>query len=100
MACRSNEHASWDRNCPDFLRKSVQFDELHPENALTYFPTEESWTLIARPERIPLDERFPNRHAIISLPPPNHAGRPPPTRTTECKRKQREGIKVIVHKGP
>ncbi len=93
VACRSNEHASWDRNCPDFLRKSAQFDELHPENALTYFPTEESWTLIARPERIPLDERFPNRHAVISLPPPNHAGRPPPTRTMERKRKQRGGNK-------
>ena len=69
VACKSTDHASWDRSCPEFQRKIVQFDEIHPENALTYFPTEENWTLTARPERIPLEDRFPSRYAVGSLPP-------------------------------
>ena len=36
------------RSCLEFRRKSAHFDELHPENALTYFPTEESWTVTKR----------------------------------------------------
>ena len=59
---------SWDKICPDFQRKSAQFDELHPENALTYFPTEDSWTLTARPERVRLESRFPSKFAVGSLP--------------------------------
>jgi hypothetical protein len=53
VACRTDDHASWDRMCPEFLRKSTHFDELHPENALTYFPTDANWTLSKRPEKIP-----------------------------------------------
>ena len=60
VACRSREHASWDRDCPEFKRKSSHFDEIHPENAPIYFPTDEEWTLVARPERIPLEDRFSN----------------------------------------
>ena len=70
MACKAMDHTSWDRSCPEFQRKIVQFDEIHLENALTYFPTEESWTLTARPERVPLEERFPSRYTVGSLPPP------------------------------
>ena len=87
VACKATDHASWDRSCPEFQRKIAQFDEIHPENALTYFPTEESWTLTARPERVPLGERFPSRFAVGSLPPPSHAKRAPPTR--EIARKQK-----------
>ncbi len=88
VACRSDEHSSWDRTCPEFLRKSAHFDEMHPENALTYFPTEESWTLNARPERIPLDDRFPSRHAVGSLPPASRTVRPPPTRPIERRQRR------------
>jgi hypothetical protein len=88
ISCRSNDHASWDRACPEFQRKSAQFDEMHPENALTYFPTEESWTLNARPERIPLDDRFPSKYAVGSLPPPSRMERQPPTRPIERGRKR------------
>ena len=87
VACKATDHVSWDRSCPEFQRKIVQFDEIHPENALTYFPTEESWTLTAGPERVPLGERFPSRFAVGSLPPPSHAKRTPPTR--EIGRKQK-----------
>lgn len=44
MACQSEEYASWDRSCPKFQTKSTHFNKLHPENALTYFPTGETWT--------------------------------------------------------
>ena len=70
VACKATNHASWDRSCPEFQRKITQFDEINPENVLTYFPTEESWTLTARPERVPLEDRFPSRYAVRSLPPP------------------------------
>jgi hypothetical protein len=59
-----SDHASWDRLCPEFQRKSAHFDELHPENALTYFPTDENWTLNARPDRIPLESRFPEKYSV------------------------------------
>jgi hypothetical protein len=61
---------------------------MHPENALTYFPTEESWTLNARPERIPLDDGFPSKYAVGSLPPPSCMTRQPPTRTFERRQKR------------
>ena len=90
IACKATDHASWDRSCPEFRRKSAHFDKLHPENALTYFPTEESWTLTARLDRIPLEERFPSKYAVGSLPPPSHTRRQLPTR--EVARKQRRSI--------
>jgi hypothetical protein len=90
VACRTNDHASWDRSCPEFQRKSAQFDEMHPENALTYFPTEESWTLTARPERIPLDDRFPSKYAVGSLPPPNRTKKQMPTREIERRQKKKQ----------
>ena len=89
VACKATDHASWDRACPEFQRKSAQFDEMHPENALTYFPTDESWTLTARPDRIPLEERFPSRYAVGSLPPPSNTRRQLPTREIVRKKKQR-----------
>ncbi|KAF8262949.1 hypothetical protein EI94DRAFT_1599952 [Lactarius quietus] len=64
VACHSEEHASWDRSCPEFQRKSTHFDELHPENALKYFPTDEDWTLNARSERIPMENRFPDKYSV------------------------------------
>ena len=89
VACKVTDHASWDRACPEFQRKSMQFNKMHPENALTYFPTDESWTLMARPDRIPLEERFPSQYAVGSLPPPSSTRRQLPTRGIECRKKQR-----------
>ena len=86
VSCRTEGHASWDRTCPDFLRKSAQFDEIHPENALTYFPTEEAWTLCARPDRIPLDDRFPAKFAV-GLPPVQQKTRPRPNIAANHKQK-------------
>jgi hypothetical protein len=44
ISCKSNEHASWSRECPTFLRKVEDFRERNPETALPFFPTEDHWT--------------------------------------------------------
>jgi len=84
--CKTNDHASWDRNCPEFIRRCVMYDERNPENNTVYFPTEQDWTLTAKPPRIPLSERFPRQLAVKSLPsskrnPPNPVVRLPPSRS-------------------
>ena len=87
VSCKSNAHASWDRTCPEFIRRCAIYDERHPENNMVYFPTEHNWTLATRPSRIPLEDRFPKHLAVNSLPtskrmPPRqatrtHVGTPP-----------------------
>jgi hypothetical protein len=41
VSCKSDVHASWDRDCPEFRRRCKQYDENYPENNLPYFPTNE-----------------------------------------------------------
>jgi hypothetical protein len=69
-SCNDHSHASWDRNCPEFAKRCSWYDKKHPDNTLKYFPTGETWTQTARPEHIPIPERFPARFAVGSLPPP------------------------------
>ena len=40
-SCNNNDHASWDRACPEFLRRCAIYDDRYPENNLVYFPTEQ-----------------------------------------------------------
>ena len=68
VTCKSTNHTSWDRNCPEFNRRCYLVDKKNLENSLTYFPTEQDWTLAPRPTRIPLNERFPAKYAVNSLP--------------------------------
>jgi hypothetical protein len=79
-SCKSNSHASWDRACPEFLRRCANYNEKFPENNMVYFPTEQEWTLTTRPSRIPLEERFPQRYAVNSLPPATYKPRRPVVR--------------------
>ena len=44
VSCKSDEHASWDRECPTFLKKVSEFNERNPENSLPFFPTADPWT--------------------------------------------------------
>ena len=44
ISCNSNEHASWSRECPTFVRKQNEFNSRNPENTLQYIPTAEPWT--------------------------------------------------------
>ena len=47
VSCKSNDHASWSRTCPTFLRKLDEFNNRNPDNSLQYFPTADSWTWTA-----------------------------------------------------
>jgi hypothetical protein len=67
-SCRANTHASWDRNCPEFIRRCEDYNVKFPENKLPFFPTDEEWTHTPRPDRIPMNDRFPQRYAVNSLP--------------------------------
>jgi uncharacterized protein YoxC len=68
VTCESADHASWDRNCPEFSRRCYMLDERNPENHMPYFPTEQDWSQMTCPDRITLDECFPGRYAVNSLP--------------------------------
>jgi hypothetical protein len=67
-SCRVDTHASWDRNCPEFIRRCEYYNERNPENKLPFFPTDEEWTLTPRPDRTPSENRFPQRYTVNSLP--------------------------------
>ena len=43
-SCRANDHTSWDRGCPTFLRKIEDLNARDPANDLPFFPAKESWT--------------------------------------------------------
>jgi hypothetical protein len=68
VSCGVNSHASWDRTCPDFIKRCALMDERNPHNSMPFFPTDQDWTLVTRPSRIPMEERFPASYAVNSLP--------------------------------
>jgi hypothetical protein len=68
VSCKLNAHASWDRNCPKFLRRCAQYDKNYPENNLPYFPTNEDWTLTPCPNRLTIPEKFPVQHTAGKFP--------------------------------
>ncbi|KAG2037955.1 hypothetical protein BDR03DRAFT_813926, partial [Suillus americanus] len=37
ISCNSNDHASWNRNCPEFENRCAGIDAKHPENSMPYF---------------------------------------------------------------
>ena len=43
-SCGTDNHTSWARDCPTFIRKCKEFDMKHPENNLPYYPSLEPWT--------------------------------------------------------
>ncbi|PPR00222.1 hypothetical protein CVT24_004961 [Panaeolus cyanescens] len=43
VSCKSNNHSSWDRECPVFIAESRKLVR-NNENDYVYFPTEEPWT--------------------------------------------------------
>jgi len=69
VSCNAHSHSSWDRQCPEFIRRCKQFNESHPENMLKYYPTEEPWTTVTRPTKIPYTDRFPTHFVVESLSP-------------------------------
>src|ERR1700678_721794 len=49
--CETDNHTSWSRECPTFVRKYQEFDAKHPENNLPYYSSTEPWTWAAAPQR-------------------------------------------------
>jgi hypothetical protein len=88
-SCKSNTHASWDRNCPEFTRRCEAYNDKFPENKLPFFPTEEEWTLTLRPDRVPMKDRFPQRYAVNSLPTAATSTRPRQKNHTGNKEKRK-----------
>lgn len=50
VSCNADDHASWNRRCPSYLRKVSDCDSRNPENLLQFFPTLEPWTWTAQVE--------------------------------------------------
>ena len=67
VSCGDNSHASWDRACPEFTKHCAILDERNLLNSMPFFPTEQDWTLVSRPSRIPLENRFPAAYAVNSI---------------------------------
>lgn len=44
MSCKTDDHTSWNRNCPTFVKKCEEHNSRSPENSMPFFPTEEAWT--------------------------------------------------------
>lgn len=93
VSCKSNEHASWSRECPDFRRRCEQLDENIPENNLQYFPTEEEWTRLPRPNKIQRSEKFPLNYAVAPLRNAEQSTRANTSKQHSKQRKQ-QGAKV------
>jgi len=73
---------------------------------MPFYPTEHDWTLTARPHRIPLDECFPGRYLVNSLPITGQQwsgkGTHPPRRTNggsaaQCAKENPNTIPIINH---
>ena len=47
VSCKTDDHASWSRDCPTFIKKQNDFNDRNPENALQYIPTADPWTWTA-----------------------------------------------------
>ena len=67
-SCKTNEHASWDRACPEFIRWCEEYSKKHLENNFIYFPTTQDWTLTMKPDRILLEQCLPHNLAAKNLP--------------------------------
>ena len=68
VSCKNSTHASWDRGCPEFIRRRELYNNRFPENNLHFFPTEEEWTLTTRPDKILFEDCFPQQYTVNSLP--------------------------------
>ena len=49
VVCRSHNHASWGRTCPEFKKRCTTLNDNFPENNMPYFPSDASWTQVTKP---------------------------------------------------
>jgi hypothetical protein len=72
--CKTNDHTSWNRRCPEFKRRLETLNDNFPENRMPYYPTETPWTQIAnlprtnRAQPQPPPPSEPNKSAFSSRP--------------------------------
>jgi hypothetical protein len=67
VSCKSEDHASWSRNCPTFLRRCDEFNIRNPDNSLQFFPTSDSWTWTATEKGTTPAPRFQARPSNVQL---------------------------------
>lgn len=67
ISCESNNHASWDRRCPEFECRCSDLDARDADNTIPYFLTDETWTHAQEPPK-------PNPY---KKPPRNNQHEPP-----------------------
>jgi len=65
ISCNTDDHSSWARNCPTFVRKCREFNLKHPENGLPFYPSQESWTWASEPPRA---ERWEHAGRLEQIP--------------------------------
>ena len=92
VSCKNHSHFSWNRDCPEFHCRCMQFDENFPENDLPYFPTGEDWTMIPCPNKLPLPEKFPAKYSTSQPHQPNQAPRAPTN--TQGKQQRRKAAPI------
>lgn len=51
VSCGTDNHSSWDRECPSFEKCCEELDERYRENSMPFFPTGELWTMVSEPQR-------------------------------------------------
>jgi hypothetical protein len=78
VSCKTDDHASWSRECPTFIRKQDDLNNRNPENMLQFIPTSDPWTWTATlkptipppPERRTVNNRSRSRSTGRTLAPP------------------------------
>ncbi len=87
VSCNTDEHASWSRECPTFLKKIDDCNSKHPENALPLIPSDEPWTWNRGESRLDYNTRFNAREFYTKwdFEPPNGRRSPNPPNPTATK---------------
>ena len=76
VSCKTDDHASWSRECPTFIKKQNDFNDRNPENALQYIPTADPWTWTTSAQ-----STQPQSQPPINKPPANREKSQPPRKT-------------------
>ncbi len=78
VSCNTDDHASWSRECPTFLKKIDDCNLKHPENSLPLIPSDEPWTWNQGENFVAHNRKFNTRefHNNWDFEPPNRQ-RPP-----------------------
>lgn len=82
VSCKSDDHASWSRECPTFIKKLNDLNDRNPENALQYIPTADPWTWTTNTKPVPQSRPPPPIRPTIDR------NRPQPTKKRQAPPRQ------------